>query len=82
MGRQHMPSIGRINSRGIDFVESVMDDAFTQIKGEFTDIDKLTTTDKITTFAKKCLKSSTTGKMCQATFDAIIKYMANLQLPS
>lgn len=62
----------------MDLVESVMNDTFTQIKGEFTDIDQLSTIDRMKTFAKKCLKSTTAEILCQVTLDAITKYAADL----
>lgn len=77
-----MPIIARINSRGMDYVEYVMDKAFTEIKGESEDFDKLSKTDKIATFAKDCLKSTTTGSICQVTLEAIVTSMLNLQPPS
>ena len=69
------PSIGRINSTGINFVESVMDSAFTEIRGRDEGFDSLTRSDKIKRFAAECLNSSVTGSLCRATYDAIASLM-------
>jgi len=74
-GNMSIPSIARINSNGISFVEFVMGSAFTKIEGKSEDFDKLSKTDKIAKFAKDCLKSPTTGQICQVTLDAVIIYM-------
>lgn len=71
-----LPSIGRINSRGINFVESVMDGAFTEIRGKDESFDSLSKTDKIKRFAAECLGSPATGLLCRATYEAIAAFMA------
>ena len=70
------PFINRINSRGINFVESVMDDAFTEIRGKDESFDSLSKTDKIKRFAAECLGSPATGLLCRATYEAIADFMA------
>lgn len=70
-----LPSIGRINSRGISFVESVMDGAFTEIRGRDESFDSLSKVDKIKRFAAECLGSPTTGQLCKATYEAIATLM-------
>ena len=76
LGTRHvMPFIIRINNRGIDFVESVMDSAFTEIKGKDNGFDSLSKTDKIKKFASECLGNPTTGTICQATYEAIMLHM-------
>ena len=70
-----LPNIGRINSRGINFVESVMDGAFTEIRGRDEGFDSLSKTDKIKRFAAECLGSPATGQLCSATYEAIAALM-------
>lgn len=70
-----LPSIGRINSRGISFVESVMDGAFTEIRGRDENFDSLSKVDKIKRFAAECLGGQTTGQLCKATYEAIATLM-------
>ena len=70
------PIISRINSNGINFVEMVMDKAFTQIKDEFKDIKALSKTDRIIKFSKECLNNPTVQGMCQATYSAIVELMS------
>ena len=74
-GREVLPSIDRINSRGINFVESVMDGAFTEIRGRDESFDSLSKTDKIKRFAAECLGSPASGLLCRATYDAITALM-------
>ena len=69
------PFINRINSRGINFVERVMDGAFTQISGEDEAFDSLSKSDKIKRFASDCLGSPATGLVCEATYEAIKSLM-------
>lgn len=69
------PSIGRINSRGINYVESVTDSAFTEIRGKDDGFDSLSKADKIKRFAAECLNNPATGSLCEATFDAIASLM-------
>lgn len=75
MGGRIYPTIGRINSNGINFVESVMDSAFTEIKGKDDGFDSLSKTDKIKRFAADCLGSPVAGPLCKATLDAIATLM-------
>jgi len=70
-----MPFINRINAYGINFVESVMDTAFTEIKGKFEDVDKLSKTEKIVKFSKECLNNPITKEMCKITYQAIVSSM-------
>jgi len=72
-----IPFISRINSSGINFVESVMDTAFTTIKGKFEDMDKLSKLEKIKKFSKECLNNPTTQEMCKITYQAIVNLMTN-----
>ena len=74
-GRISDPSIGRINSKGINYVESVMYDAFTEIRGKDEGFDMLTKPDKIKRFVAECLNNPATGSLCNATFDAIASLM-------
>ena len=76
LGTRHVrPFIARINNRGIDFVESVMDRAFTEIRGEDGGFDSLSKSDKIKKFATECLGNPATGAICQVTYEAIVLYM-------
>ena len=75
IGMRHRPSITRINSRGINFVEAVMDSAFTEIGGKDDSFDSLDKPDKIKRFVAECLNGPTTGSLCKATFDAIVAIM-------
>ena len=70
------PIIDRINSLGINFVESVMDGAFTEIRGKDESFDTLSKTDKIKRFAAECLGNPATGQLCRATYEAIVDFMA------
>ena len=76
-GSAPLPSISRINSNGINYVEYVMDIAFTKIADDASDIKKLSNKERIEKFAKECLKSKTTEQICKATFDAITTYMTS-----
>ena len=69
------PIISRINSNGINFVETVMDRAFAQIKDKFEDIKTLSKTDRIIKFTKECLNNPTVQGMCRATYSAVVKHM-------
>ena len=69
------PFISRINNHGINYVESVMDLSFTQIKDKFPDINKLDKTERIKKFATECLRHPATSEICKATYDAIINFM-------
>lgn len=69
------PIVGRINSRGVNFVESVMDGAFTEIRGRDGGFDSLSKTDKIKRFAAECLGNPATGALCSATYEAIAALM-------
>ena len=70
-----LPSVGRINSRGIRFVESVMDNAFTEIRGRDESFDSLSKVDKIKRFAAECLGGPATRQLCKATYEAIAALM-------
>lgn len=70
-----MPSIGRISSHGINFVESVMAGAFTEIRGMDGGFDSLSKTDKIRRFVAECLGNPATGALCSATYEAITALM-------
>jgi len=74
---QPLPMINRINSYGINFVESIMDTAFTKIQGKFENIDKLSKLDKIKQFSKECLNNPATQEMCKITYQAIVDLMTN-----
>lgn len=76
--RRVIPSIVRINSHGIDFVESVMDHAFTETQGSVEEFDSLSKTEKIKRFAAECLGSPAAGPICQATYEAIVRYMSTV----
>lgn len=76
--RRVIPIIGRINNHGIDFVESVMNGAFTEIMGNVEEFDSLSKTDKIKRFAAECLGNPATGPICQATYEAIVQYMSTI----
>ena len=69
------PNIGRINSKGVNFVESVMDGAFTEIRGKDEGFDALSKADKIKRFVAECLNDPTTGALCKATYEAIASLM-------
>ena len=73
-----LPFISRINSFGINFVESVMDTAFTNIKGKFDDVDQLSKIEKITRFSKECLNNPVTQGMCKITYQAIVDLMTKM----
>ena len=68
--------IRTINNHGIDYVEQVMDKAFTKI-GE-PDDQNISKTDKIKKFGEKCLNNSATGGICKITLQAITDIMTNL----
>lgn len=70
------PFIDRINSLGINFVESVMDGAFTEIRGKDKSFDSLSKMDKIKRFVAECLGNPATGQLCRATYEAIENFMA------
>ena len=74
-GGNVQPSIVRINSNGINFVESVMDSALTMIGGTDGSFDSLDKTGRIKRFAAECLNNPTTGSLCKATIDAIAALM-------
>ena len=74
MGNNHL-LMGRINSKGINYVESVMYDAFTEIRGKDEGFDMLAKPDKIKRFVTECLNNPATGSLCKATFDAITSLM-------
>ena len=63
----------RINNHGIDFVECVMDVAFTEIANDI-EIPE-TKLDRIKKFAAECLNNPATSEMCKATYKAIVKHM-------
>ena len=69
------PIIDRINSRGMTLVESVMDGAFTEIRGKDKRFDSLSKADKIKRFIAECLGSPATGLLCRATYEAITALM-------
>ena len=69
--------ISRINNLGIDYVESVMNIAFTEIKDKFDGIEKLSKTERIQRFAKECLNYPISNEICKITYDAIVKFMDN-----
>ena len=71
------PLISRINSYGINFVESVMDTAFTKIKNKFKDINELSKIERIQKFAKECLDYPLANKMCEITYAAIVEFINN-----
>lgn len=71
------PFISRINSYGINFVESVMDAAFTQIKDKFEDVTNLSKTERIQRFAKDCLNHPASATICKVTYEAIVNYMSS-----
>lgn len=70
-----MASIGRINSDGVNFVESVMDGAFTEIRGQDGGFDSLSKAGKIKRFAAECLGGPAAGPMCRAAYEAIAAFM-------
>ena len=70
------PFLSRIKSTGVNFVERVMDDAFTEISGKDEGFDSLSKSDKIKRFAIDCLGSPATGLVCEATYEAIKSFMA------
>ena len=71
------PIISRINNHGIDFVESVMDAAFTKIKDKFEDIKEISKIERIQKFAKECLDYPLANKMCEVTYAAIVEFINN-----
>lgn len=75
IGTGERPSITRINSRGINFVEAVMDSAFMEIGGKDEGFGSLAKPDKIKRFVAECLDGPATGSLCKATFDAIVSIM-------
>ena len=72
-----VPHIIRINNYGINYVERVMDVAFTKIADDVSGIKELTRKERIERFARECLKNETTGKICKATLDVITAYMTS-----
>lgn len=74
-GTSPIPFISGINARGINFVESVMDTAFTEIKDKFDDIGKLSKTERITKFSEECLHHPIDNKMCKVTLQAVVDFM-------
>ena len=72
-----LSSISRINARGINYVEFLMDQAFAQMGGKegAKDLDGLGKTDKIIKFAETCINSNGTGKMCKEVLDLVQKTM-------
>jgi len=71
-----MSFINRINSHGINYVESVMDEAFTQTK--FENVGELTKTEKILKFSQECLNNPTTKEICKITLEAIGRGMSGI----
>ena len=71
-----MGSITRINNHGVDYVESVMDEVFTQLPEKFSNIKKLSKTEQINQFTEKCLDHPIGKEICRIAFDAIIKYVS------
>ena len=69
--------ISRINNIGIDYVESVIDIAFTEIKDKFKDIEQLSKTEKIQKFAEECLNYPIANEICQITYAAIVEYITH-----
>ena len=74
-GGNVQPSIVRINSNGVNFVESVMDSAFTEVRGKDDSFDSLDKVGRIKRFATECLNNPATGSLCKATLDAIVSHM-------
>ncbi len=75
-----IPIISRINDRGINWIESIMNTAFTEIKDKFKDITKLDKTDRIKKFANECVNNPITNEMCRITFEAIRSYLSTQQI--
>lgn len=69
------PIIDRINSRGINFVESVMDRALTETKGQGGGLDTLSKAGKIKRFAAECFGNPATGPLCRAAYEAMAAFM-------
>ena len=55
-----------------------MDSAFTETKGNVEEFDSLPKTEKIKRFAAECLGSPAMGPICQATYEAIVRYMSTV----
>lgn len=71
-----LPLIGRINSRGVNYVEYVMNIAFTEIADNVSGIKELSKTERIEKFANDCL-NEIAGQICKATLNAITSYMTS-----
>lgn len=69
------PIIDRINSNGINLVESVMNRALTETKGQDGGFDSLSKAVKIKRFAAECLSSPVAGTLCKAAYEAIAAFM-------
>lgn len=69
--------ISRITNYGINYVESVIDAAFTKIKVKFEDIENLSKVERIQKFAKECLDYPFANKMCEITYAAIVEFINN-----
>ena len=71
-----LPLIGRIVSNGVNYVEYVMDVAFTEIADDVSGIKELSKKERIDKFANDCL-NEIAGQICKATLNAITSYMTS-----
>ena len=65
------PIIDRINSAGINAVESVMSRSFAEASGRGEGFGSLSKTGKIKHFVAKCLGNPAAGTLCRAAQEAI-----------
>lgn len=70
------PIVSRINNYGIDYVESIMNQALTEISESIPELIAMNKIEKINKFAKECVNNPVTHKMCDITLQFIIEYMS------
>jgi len=57
--------VSRINSVGINIVESIMDETFLQVELKLENFEKLSKSEKIRIFIEKCLRNPITEEICK-----------------
>jgi len=70
-----MPFISRINSAGVNYVESIMNTALTEISESIPELKTMDKTEKIKKFAQECVNNPVTHKMCDITLKIITDFM-------
>lgn len=73
-----MPFISRINSRGVNFIEYIMDVAFVKINTKIPNISSLSVIEKIQKFVKECSEHPVTSEIGRIILDAVIRTMTEL----